>query len=271
MIVDSDNYAASGIETMFFPGGEPHVKIPNFVDQNILLFLKLRTWSDVGIAACLMDAMFSQTATHKTFIPYFPGARQDRTDGYSPLTARMMTRILPDRAFVFDIHSNKALRYSDNINLMPLDLDLGNQFKDVTGVIAPDKGAFERAHLFKHAHCRKSTTVVTCDKKRDFQSGKFLGFEMPLLEKAGRYLIVDDICDGGGTFNLFADSFKKDPFGKDSILELWVSHGIFSKGLNNIDPIISHIWTTDSFCQMTSNERLTNISLMNNMRRSIFR
>jgi hypothetical protein len=28
MIIDSDSYAASGIDTLFFPGGEPHVKLP---------------------------------------------------------------------------------------------------------------------------------------------------------------------------------------------------------------------------------------------------
>ena len=53
-IIDSDDYSAAGIETMFFPGGEPHVKVP-FFSEPLLLHLKLRTWNDVGFAALLLD------------------------------------------------------------------------------------------------------------------------------------------------------------------------------------------------------------------------
>ncbi len=70
---------------------------------------------------------------------------------------------------------------------------------------------------------------------------------MPPLSEPGKYLIVDDICDGGGTFNLLAQEFEKDPVANDSELHLWVSHGIFSRGLDNISPTIKKIYTTDSF------------------------
>jgi hypothetical protein len=59
LIIDSDNYAASGVETMFFPGGEPHVKIPRFKEMPIL-HLKLRTWNDVGFASLLTNALHNQ-------------------------------------------------------------------------------------------------------------------------------------------------------------------------------------------------------------------
>src|SRR5882672_7111551 len=104
-IIDSDNYAASGIETMFFPGGEPHVKVPIFTEP-LLLHLKLRTWNSVGLAACLMSALCAQDANFRVFIPYFPGARQDRTDGTAPLTVQIMSELLQRvyPIYVFDPH-----------------------------------------------------------------------------------------------------------------------------------------------------------------------
>jgi ribose-phosphate pyrophosphokinase len=84
---------------------------------------------------------------------------------------------------------------------------------------------------------------------------------MPPLPARGRYIIVDDICDGGGTFNLLAHEFKADPQAGASKLELFVSHGIFSKGLSGIDPVIERVTTTDSWCRLASDARLTVLPL----------
>jgi ribose-phosphate pyrophosphokinase len=84
---------------------------------------------------------------------------------------------------------------------------------------------------------------------------------MPPLSAQGRYIIVDDICDGGGTFNLLATAFATDPVGRFSMLEMFVSHGIFSKGIDAISPTIKKIVTTDSWCQLPSDDRLTVLPL----------
>jgi hypothetical protein len=76
---------------------------------------------------------------------------------------------------------------------------------------------------------------------------------------------VDDICDGGGTFNLLAEAWKRKlRIDQHSKLELFVSHGIFSKGLDAIDPVIEHITTTDSWCKGNSyiRDRLTVLPLL---------
>ena len=94
-VIDSDDYRASGIETLVFPGGEPHVKLPDFSGR-ILLFLKLRSWSDTGFAALIADAISrSDAESVHTFVPYFPAARQDRApDGRAPLTLRYTALLL---------------------------------------------------------------------------------------------------------------------------------------------------------------------------------
>lgn len=254
MVIDSDNYAASGIETLFFPGGEPHAKIPATLEGDVLLFLKLRTWNDTGIAACVIDALSRNKNVGRldAFIPYFPGARQDRSDGLAPFTIYLTSQLLSSRLNVryhlFDTHSEITQKLvCPDILFMPTDLDVPLS-QDVAGVIAPDLGAVSRAEAFRNRFYPRSE-LIKCSKSRNTVTGNLSDYHMPELPLPGRYIIVDDICDGGGTFNLLAREFFKDSVGSHSKLEMFVSHGIFSKGLVNIDPRIEKITTTDSWCR----------------------
>lgn len=265
LIIDSDDYADSGIEVLTFPGGEPHAKVPLFKEK-VLLHLKLRTWLDTGYAACVQDALYRQKCNFSSFIPYFPAARQDKTDGTAPLTCQMMSNFLAyTQTSVFDIHSSVCRRYIDFISYMPSDLKIPIK-DDVAGIIAPDRGAAERAEDFRDTFYPKAILYYGM-KERDSRTGRLSNYSFSPLKGAGRYIIVDDICDGGGTFNLLVEAFEKDPIAKNCKLEMFVSHGIFSKGLGAINSRIEHITTTDSWCRGPSldvklPERLTVISLL---------
>ena len=267
-IIDTDNYRESGVEVLTFPGGEPHVKIPRFGLKPVLVYAKLRTWQDVGYCACLISALEQQVAKFKVFIPYFPGARQDRSNGTAPMTVDLMVRLLcpseksARRTYLFDPHSLvllNALGYDNEARMllgstkdgkrhifMPSDLDVPIK-EDVVGIICPDNGAMLRTLDFQRKFYPYAK-ILYCSKNRDPRTGMLSGYEMPPLPCAGRYIIVDDICDGGGTFNLLANEFKKDKWGECSKLELFVSHGIFSKGFEAIDPKIERITTTNGLC-----------------------
>lgn len=247
-IIDSDNYGANGIETMFFPAGEPHAKIPESLKGDVLLFLKLRNWLEVGQAACVLDALARKgSVTPIAFIPYFPAGRQDKdTNGLAPRTIDLMHALLSTDfipTYTFDRHSEETLGH----NLMPSDMHVPIS-EGIVGVIAPDRGAFDRAANFRNTFYPEAT-LIECTKSRDPISGRLSNYSMPPLEKTGGYIIVDDICDGGGTFNLLAEAFDRDSVGRASWLHMFVSHGIFSKGLHVISPRISKIITTNSWCR----------------------
>lgn len=254
LIIESDNYAAAGIETMFFPGGEPHAKCTEALKGDVLLVLKMRTWNDVGLGACVKDMLSRNPRVEKlyVFIPYFPGARQDRSDGLAPYTLGIMSQLLNVLGSVdistFDLHSATGVvellpRYNFGLHHLQMKPRPG-----IVGIIAPDKGAMDRAWKFRDKFYHDAE-LLQCEKTRDPATGRLYGYKMPRLPYPGGYIIVDDICDGGGTFNLLAEAFGKDPLGNSSFLELFVSHGIFSKGLVNIDPRIARITTTDSWCR----------------------
>lgn len=113
-------------------------------------------------------------------------------------------------------------------------------------VLYPDKGAADRYVLPAEIACNTASikvTVLKCEKKRDQATGKFLGFTVPEEFPGGPVLIVDDICDGGGTFTGIADAIAH--HGLD--LNLYVTHGIFSKGTEELFKRFSRIFSTNSF------------------------
>lgn len=72
---------------------------------------------------------------------------------------------------------------------------------------------------------------VAAAKVRDQLTGEITGLSMPDIESGLSILVVDDICDGGRTFTELASLIKKYEPKK---LVLYVSHGIFSKGIECI-------------------------------------
>jgi ribose-phosphate pyrophosphokinase len=65
-------------------------------------------------------------------------------------------------------------------------------------------------------------------------------------------LIVDDLCDGGGTFTAHASVLLA---AGATAVDLYVTHGIFSKGL----PLdhIDRVFTTDSYRRRGTYTRAT--------------
>ena len=99
--------------------------------------------------------------------------------------------------------------------------------------------------------------IIYCDKTRDVATGKIDGFEVysGQLDNTKPCIIVDDICDGGGTFIGLAKQLNLKGGGD---LYLAVSHGIFSNGLQTLNDYCKRIYTTDSFINMSQkNKRLT--------------
>ena len=115
---------------------------------------------------------------------------------------------------------------------------IGNEVK----LISPDGGALKK--IYKVSEFLGGVDVVECSKSRDVKTGKLSGFKVYEDDLQGMdCLIVDDICDGGGTFVGLAQELKNKNAGK---LYLAVSHGIFNKGFEVLD-CFEKIFTTNSF------------------------
>jgi ribose-phosphate pyrophosphokinase len=108
-------------------------------------------------------------------------------------------------------------------------------------LVAPDKGAVDRVQRWAEEY---HLPLVRCLKHRDPETGKLSGFQLdaPYDLRGVNCLIIDDLCDGGGTFAGISELLKA---AGAPWVGLAVTHGVFSKGPQI--PGIDYIWTTNSY------------------------
>ena len=227
---------------------------------------RINSFNDLGLLCVAVDALRRMGAVElHLFVPYFPGARQDRVmvKGESltvKVYADLINRLELESLTIIDPHSDVTPALLNNC--VPIQ---NHQFiaqvleqlpKDFI-LISPDAGASKK--IFKLATALSIPDVIECGKKRDLASGKLSGFSVPMDDLGDRpCLIVDDICDGGGTFLGLGEELKKKNSGD---LYLAVTHGIFSKGFIDLSKIFHHIFTTNSVIDIDRVERVTQINL----------
>lgn len=261
-------------ESFKFSGGEPHIRVDNFwntselfnlgdrqlpLETTVILSIRLNKGDDLLLLAMAVDALRNMGVRYiYAFIPYFPGARQDRVMvGGEPMSAGVYARIINslklDRVFIYDVHSDVTPAVIDNC--VPIDnhdlistLESIDTFKKYNGkkfIVSPDSGARKKIQkLFANAN-HFFDDILYCDKIRDPRTGELTGFTVPhdVDVKDSTCVIVDDICDGGGTFLGLGEELRRRDV---ESLHLVVSHGIFSKGFSELDDMFDSIHTTNS-------------------------
>jgi ribose-phosphate pyrophosphokinase len=253
---DSKTGTKVDINTLkMYSDGTPMVKTPhwNWIAQHADTMTVIG-----GDMAQFVTAMFLVDAIHDTssgyvrhlVLPYIPGARQDRSNptGDVLFTLRSVADMINERGFtrvvVLDPHSPVATNIIENVVVFPLER-IAKRFAGYDGIIAADKGGQDRAEQFATA---LDIPLFYGGKTRDVSTGRLTGFTLEDLRvgvpyvKNGHYLVVDDICDGGGTFNGLAAKIHE----QGATADLFVSHGIFSKGTDTLLENYNTIYTTDS-------------------------
>jgi ribose-phosphate pyrophosphokinase len=253
-------------KNFIFSGGEPHIKInPDFdVNQKVTITHRINSFNDFGLLCLAVDALRRMDVKIiDLFIPYFPAARQDRVmiKG-EPLSVKVYADILNamqlEKVYVFDAHSEVTPALVNNCEVIPNHTFIQQVIKRIGSdvkLISPDGGALKK--IYKVSEFLGGVEVVECSKSRDVKTGKLSGFKVYEDDLNGiDCLIVDDICDGGGTFVGLAEELKNKNAGK---LFLAVSHGIFNKGFEVLD-CFEKIFTTNSFKDF-DNERVVVVGL----------
>lgn len=96
---------------------------------------------------------------------------------------------------------------------------------DATAVVYPDAGAVRKYTSIYQTGC----VILTGHKERDQHTGTLRHVAFDGNPAGQRVLIIDDICDGGRTFTTLATALHT---GGATAVHLFVSHGIFSKGIH---------------------------------------
>lgn len=241
-------------ESFNFAGGEPHIKINTNFDnaKPILITHRIRSFNDLGSLLVCVDALRNIGCKEiSLLLPYFPGARQDRimVEG-EPFTANLyanlINRLFFKEVFIFDPHSEVCVTLLNNVKVISNHLFIRKVLEKLdsgVNIVSPDAGAEKKMPALMKAN--NIDEIISCSKIRDPENGRLGGFEVHAQDLKGKTcLIVDDICDGGGTFLGLAEKLKEKNAGP---LYLAVSHGIFSKGFEALEKHFEKIYCTNGF------------------------
>ena len=230
------------IDAFSFPGGERHVNVAKIPEADrYIVEARILNSDDLMDTMLTCDALKRVNGAPLTLlIPYFPYGRQDRVCASGdPLSLEVVCKMLEGLGLHEIVTLDPHSPLPDNITQLTNQHFVNTVYMHLTPdfLICPDAGARKKYDFFSRM------PTVFCGKKRDPKTGKLSGFEIVDMtiapERGDVGLVVDDICDGGGTFLGLADLFPQK-------LCLAVTHGIFSKGLDPLFQKYSQIFTTTS-------------------------
>jgi ribose-phosphate pyrophosphokinase len=248
-----------------FSGGEVQVKVISSIAalEDITIFAKIQSADQIMELILLTDAIRRASHARLSLIcPYLPYARQDRVCACGEaLALRAMCDIINslhfERVTVWDVHSDVALALLDNVRNIK-QVDFLHRFRVANQIlVAPDAGASKKiVEIAKF----KNMAYVQAEKVRDVQTGEITGTKVHSGSVGEMdFLIVDDICDGGRTFIELARELKTLTTGQ---VYLYVTHGIFSKGLDVFDGLIDRIYCPNIFDGVDINHPLLQLVLV---------
>ena len=231
-----------------FPGGEVFIKLEPENRSFETVYITADIKSSVDIMELLLITNALRVINPRVFIdlqiPYMPYARQDRvmTFGES-LSIKVFADLINsqkyDQVEVWDPHSEVTSALFNNLIVLEqheIAKTIPRKWEN-TVLVAPDAGAAKKIYkLAKEVNC----PVIIANKIRDVSTSKITH---TLIDVKGyetaNFLIVDDICDGGRTFTELAKIMRRQ--GADYI-DLYITHGIFSAGLNVFNGLIETIY-----------------------------
>lgn len=219
-------------ETYHYPAGEIHVTMrPDFVipEEHVVIETHCRTADDIFALAMAARVPESVVLNCTFFVPSMPFARhdhrRDRRDGYPIDLLAMVLAGLP--IITADPHSDvvgNMFVYIPQSGVFEVLRDSAPWKDDNPVFVIPDAGAAKKAHTW----LRPDDDFIQCLKTRDRSTGRLSGFtynpaDLP-ADTTRPFVIVDDICDGGGTFIGIARALREHVTGP---MHLAVSHGLF--------------------------------------------
>ena len=239
-----------------FPAGEVHIRNFDVSDVTQVIF----NWRGDHTDLAVLSSFYSLAGlTHYVplLVPYLPASRADRVQGNESEGKLAYTNLIFAAIggfnlgwppiITWDVHSTTSTN-ADITNIPRMQQYLTTySFPDNSVLLAPDEGSISRVAAISTA---TGLPYVHATKNRDYSTGQLLSNSIPaVLGDYDHIFVIDDICDGGGTFLLLADSIHKQNI--SSNLHLFVTHGIFSKGKSDLESTYSSVfalndWITDT-------------------------
>ncbi len=239
--------SGEGIQVKIFPDNQPHVNITSISEGDEVKVICSLTNSALVLqlleTANALDNLFAKKKI--LVVPYLLGARSDRLmlPGDSidvKVVADMINMCGFEKVFLFDVHSDVASLLIKNSVSITNEALVRLYDKPNAVLICPDAGASKKVGNYFGWNSNLKD-IVYCSKNRDLTTGKLtLEIIEPEVCTNRNCVIIDDICDGGGTFLAIAEKIKP------AHLTMIATHGIFSKGFAALHKYFQEIIVSNS-------------------------
>jgi len=252
-------------------GKSPHLKITQYPDgqQNVTLDLEyfnnpkmlidiyctVRNWHEMELLLCTLAALNqADYLIHEINFAYIFGMRSDRIfelgmanywrDVIVPILENIQKTYNTKLKFLQE-HGRSLyyLKEASTSYYHKLSFSLATKF-----AIAGDESAIEIIRWFEECWDKPENIAHFIKKRNTDGTIKLMLLERfisIIKESELPILIMDDICDGGATF--IAESMILRDIFPDKKLELFVYHGIFSKGIDVVANNFDRIYMTNSY------------------------
>lgn len=268
----SSSASATMVEVKKLPGGElhPQLELVQIEAPEYNILADTQSSDDVLSIALVVDALRRSkrypNPKINLILGYVPYARQDRVANVGEalgikVFADFINRLRLTTVTITDPHSDVTTALFDNVRVITQSQLVASYLIDKQGLraaqyllVSPDAGAIKKTDEI--ARKLGFAGVVYADKVRNTSTGKIdrtevtrllVGGETRPLSDISNYnlLVVDDICDGGFTFVALAEQLLRH---HPLRLELFVTHGLFTKGTDVLfNARYDAIYTTNSY------------------------
>ncbi|TMM31220.1 ribose-phosphate pyrophosphokinase [Polaribacter aestuariivivens] len=237
-----------------FKDGQVSAKILESGDLDIKI--RGNSYEDLFKIASVKEAWDSENALNKNnnsilTIYCLIGQRSDRrfNKGESfdlKVICKFINNMNFDKVFIFHPHSDISLALIDNSEKVSHFKYVEKTFKKIGNpiLISPDAGAYKVTHEIAQ---KLNADLVPSNKVR-IDGNPVISIQGDVKSK--KCLIVDDLADGGRTFKFLAEALKSQGASK---VFLYVTHGQFNYGFDELKETIDHIYCTNSYKNIDNN------------------
>ena len=239
-----------------FSDGEKHIKFITEINRkdSVKVICRITSMDELFILMQVGDILNRMEVEWALVITYLMGMRMDRVMSFNEafslkIVAKTINDMHPDAVFIVEPHSDRTLKLINNST------PLMNHFAEAAMVdkehnymiVFPDAGA----KLRYGEALENKVPMMTCHKKRDPATGKLSGFGIDNPEVLNEYpecnafFVIDDLCDGGGTFCGIADQLKE--LRPDFHRTLAITHAVAARGIYKVMDYYNDLFITNSY------------------------
>jgi|GEM_PF-3206805 len=250
-----------------YPDGEIKVELSEIDHkESYKVITRVNNAGDLFLLMQINDVLTRNEVEWELDILYLFTGRNDRIMSYTaPLNLKIVTDIIRNFSCcgisILEPHSYATLsrlqvggRAAGRLSVVQFFRDL--LFRNNYDLIVfPDEGAYKKYQ----GECAVYLNATTSHgiKYRDVLNGEIYKYSVDIQGYNGiknkdsiKVCVIDDLCDGGRTFELCAEAITEGLNKKGlaiELLDLCIAHAIQEAGLRKLSPIYSNIYTTDSF------------------------